>query len=87
MTSDNLYKIRHKISNIIRDSFKRKGLSKKYKSVDILGCSINDFKNYIESKFEEWMSWENYGNPKDGIYEPNKTWDIEPYKTIKQCFN
>ena len=23
------------------------------------------------------MNWENYGNPKDGIFEPNKTWDID----------
>jgi len=24
-----------------------------------------------------WMSWKNYGNPKDGIFELNKTWDID----------
>ena len=23
------------------------------------------------------MNWDNYGNPKDGIYAPNKTWDID----------
>jgi hypothetical protein len=23
------------------------------------------------------MTWENYGNPKDGILELNKTWDID----------
>ena len=23
------------------------------------------------------MTWENQGNPKDGIIEPNKTWDID----------
>ena len=23
------------------------------------------------------MNWENYGNPKDGKLEPNKTWDID----------
>ncbi len=23
------------------------------------------------------MTWENKGNPKDGIHEPNKTWDID----------
>ena len=23
------------------------------------------------------MNWDNYGNPKDGIYELSKTWDID----------
>lgn len=23
------------------------------------------------------MNWDNQGNPKDGILEPNKTWDID----------
>lgn len=77
MLNDDIYKLRHSICNIIRDSLKRKGHSKKYKSFDILGCDIIEFKNYIESKFESWMNWENYGNPKDGIFEMNKTWDID----------
>jgi hypothetical protein len=77
MLNDKLYKLKHSVANIIRDSFKRKGFSKNYKSIDILGCSIDDFKIYIESKFEDWMTWENYGNPEDGIYEVNKTWDID----------
>jgi hypothetical protein len=28
------------------------------------------------------MNWDNYGNPKDGIYEINKTWDIDHIKPI-----
>ena len=77
MLTDKLYKLKHLIGNIIRDSLKRNGYSKNYKSIDILGCSISDFKIYLDSKFEDWMTWENYGNPKDGIYEINKTWDID----------
>jgi hypothetical protein len=30
-----------------------------------LGCSISDFKKYIESKFKPGMTWENWGNGKD----------------------
>jgi hypothetical protein len=84
MLNDNLYKLRHTIGNIIRDSLKRKGYVKEHKSIDILGCSIEEFKKYLESKFENWMNWENYGNPKDGVYEINKNWDIDhiiPLKT------
>lgn len=31
-------------------------------AVETLGCSLNDFKKYIESKFEPGMSWENWGH-------------------------
>ena len=33
------------------------------------------------------MSWDNYGNPKDGIFEPNKTWDIDHIKPISYYTN
>ena len=29
--------------------------------IDLLGCSIKEFKIWLESKFIENMSWENYG--------------------------
>jgi hypothetical protein len=37
-----------------------------------LGCSIEELKSYLESKFQEGMSWENYGRKK-GI----KCWEID----------
>lgn len=72
-----LTKLRFRISNNITVSLKRNGGKKLCKTTDILGCSFNDFRNHIESLWESWMSWENYGNPKDGVYEPNKTWDLD----------
>ena len=52
-------------------------IKKKSRTYEILGCSFIDFRIYLESKFESWMNWQNYGNPKDGLIEPNKTWDID----------
>jgi len=65
------------IRNLIRLNLTKKGFHKKSKTNEILGCSFEYFNKYLESKFETWMSWDNYGNPKDGIYELNKTWDID----------
>jgi len=72
-----LTKLRFRISNNITVSLKRNGGKKLCKTTDILGCSFDYFRNHIESLWESWMSWENYGNPKDGIYELNKTWDLD----------
>jgi hypothetical protein len=30
-------------------------------SLEILGCSVEEFRNHIENKFQSGMSWENYG--------------------------
>jgi hypothetical protein len=41
-----------------------KGKPKSRKTVDILGMSIEEFRNYVESNFENWMHWDNHGNKK-----------------------
>jgi hypothetical protein len=40
----------------------------------ILGRQLKDFILYIESKFEIWMNWENYGKYNG---ELNYGWDID----------
>jgi hypothetical protein len=59
--NDNLFHLTTKIRNLIYISFYNGGFSKKSKTNDILGCSFEEFKTYIESQFQEGMSWENQG--------------------------
>ena len=69
--TDNNFKLRNVISTRIRQALK--GKTKSTKSVHLLGCSIDYLKKYLESKFEDWMSWENHGS-----YDKNfKTWHID----------
>ena len=72
--TDNVFRLKNSISSLIRSSLKKNGFVKKSKSVDILGCNIEELKIYLESKFEDWMSWENYGKY-DG--SPKSGWDID----------
>lgn len=58
---DIIFMLKYSISRTIRNSLKCKGLSKNKKSKDILGCDIEFFKNYLEDRFTEEMSWNNYG--------------------------
>lgn len=80
--TDPLFKLKCNIKRVINSSIKNKGYTKESRTHEILGCSYEDFKIHLESKFESWMNWDNYGNPKDGLYEPNKTWDIDHIKPI-----
>ncbi len=86
IANDPLYKFKARTRCLINNSLKKMNLKKTSKSYQILGCSYDEFKHHIESQFESWMSWGNYGNPKDGIFELNKTWDIDhiiPLNTAK----
>jgi hypothetical protein len=69
-----LKNISRNINRNIRRSFKKKGMVKSKTVCEILGCSYQDFKLYIESKFESWMNWDNYG-----LYngQLNHGWDLD----------
>ena len=46
---------------------------KYYSTLKILGCSFEEFKIHIESQWELWMNWDNYG-----VYKINEqTWQID----------
>ena len=77
LATDPLYRIKHYTRCSINEALRKRGYSKKTKTHNILGCSFDEFKEHIEAQFEPWMNWDNYGNPEDGIFEPDKTWDID----------
>jgi len=68
--NDNLYNVTCQLRKIISRSL----TNKKSRTHEILGCSFEDFKKYIESKFDNWMTWEN-----KGLYNGyfNYGWDID----------
>ena len=61
MSTDTIYLLSKKIRDNILRCLKNNGYSKSSKTQDIIGCSFEEFKNYIESKFEDWMEWGNKG--------------------------
>jgi hypothetical protein len=73
--SDSLFKLSSNIRTAIYHSFKNKGYSKTSKSTVILGCTWEEFKQHIESQFEPWMTWDNYGCKIP--LGPNITWDLD----------
>ena len=63
-------------------SFKSKGFVKNCKTFEILGCNTNEFKEYLESKFESWMSWDNKGLF-NGTF--NYGWDLDHIVPLKKA--
>jgi hypothetical protein len=75
--TDTFYKFKCNIRNLIGNSIKSKGYTKNSQVYQIIGCTLEELFIHLEVKFENWMNWNNYGNPADNILEINKTWDID----------
>jgi hypothetical protein len=74
METDELYKFKDKIRRLIRQSFNKNNHKKQSSTTNILGCTFEEFKKHIESLWQPWMNWDNYG-----LYngELNYGWDID----------
>jgi hypothetical protein len=59
--SDPVFKLQRQIPVLLRVSIKRQGYSKKSKTFSILGCTWEELKYHLGSKFEPWMNWGNWG--------------------------
>lgn len=68
-----------------------KGFRKTKSITEFVGCNLNDFKKYLESQFQERMTWDNYGkwhvdhkvplvtaNTEEEIYKLNYYTNLQP---------
>lgn len=64
-----------------------KGLKGEKRTEEILGCTFQEFRDYIESKFEPWMNWGNHGSvngkPPTGPMQCHDLDHIVPVSTAK----
>lgn len=72
--SDPIFRLNKNVRRAILHAFKNKGYVKNSKAAQILGCSFEAFKTHIETQFEDWMNWDNYG-----LYNGTKNfgWDLD----------
>jgi len=74
IANDPLYKLSSTIRILICMAIKKAGYRKNSRTIEILGCTTEQFKQHLESQFEEWMNWDNHG-----LYNGqfNYGWDID----------
>lgn len=56
---DGLFRLKSQLRKSINRYFKQTERSKK--TFEIIGCHPKYLKEYFETKFESWMTWDNYG--------------------------
>jgi hypothetical protein len=73
--NDPLFKLTQKTRTIISNSLRKINHRKSSSTQNILGCTFEELKQYLESQFEPWMNWNNMGGK--NITEPNISWEVD----------
>lgn len=89
--TDSNYVIKRRLRGRVRDIVRRGIISPKgvkYKSsLVLLGCDVEFFKKYLESKFYDGMSWENISGWHIDHIKPCSKFDLSKFEDQKVCFH
>lgn len=86
--TDIFYRIRRTLRSRLTNALKGKG-AKSQKTLELLGCSVEQLKQHLEMQFQEGMDWSNYG--KHGWHVdhiiPCVSFDLFDPEQQKKCFH
>jgi len=60
---------------------------KEQKTLEYLGCTLGELTTYLETKFEEGMTWENQGEWHIDHIKPCASFNLDNEEEIAQCFH
>jgi len=82
------FRIKHIVAARISAALKTYQVLKNDRTIEYLGCSIGDYMNYLESMFDENMTWENQGEywEIDHI-RPIASFDLNNEDELYSCFH
>ena len=82
------FKLRGNLRNRVKDVISRGKYKKSAHTMELLGCTVDFLKKYLESKFVEGMNWQNYGNGWhiDHII-PCASFDLSKPEEQRKCFH
>ena len=84
---DPLFKIKERLRTRIYKALN--GISKSVRTMELLGCSVEEYKKHLELNFKDGMTWENYGYNGWHIdhIRPCSSFDLSDFGQQKECFN
>ena len=81
----------HPEKHALRERMRKalKGFAKTSTTKQLLGCSLEEFRAHLESKFKEGMSWDNYGRFGWHIdhIRPCSAFDLSDGVQQRECFH
>lgn len=85
LKTDIHFKIIHCLRHRIYEALK--GIGRYKHTIELIGCSIENLKSHLESKFTEGMTWENYGKWHVDHIRPCASFDLSLPEEQCKCFN
>ena len=86
---DTDFMLKKNLRDRIREAVKNQYSEKAYKSMELLGCTIQELREHLESQFTEGMTWDNMGRGGWHIDHiiPCAFFDLSKPSHQKVCFN
>ena len=87
--NDQNYRLMLGLKGRIQQALKLQCGRKAYKTAELLGCTLPEFKDWIAGQFSEGMSWENYGLTTWHIdhIRPCASFDLTDPAQQRECFH
>ena len=87
LKTDVKFRLKQNVSRRIREILTNFGIEKSEKTIYYVGCNLQDLRKYLENKFQEGMSWQNYGKWHIDHIIPCSSWNLVDVKELKMCFH
>jgi len=84
---DPTYLLGRRLKSRARIAFTRRGKQKTVSISNLLGCSYEEARMFIEKKFEQGMSWNNYGKWHIDHIRPLNSFDLTNIEEQKKAFH
>tara|TARA_Y100000816_G_C26008916_1_gene527434 strand:+ start:173 stop:1015 length:843 start_codon:yes stop_codon:yes gene_type:complete len=81
------FRLRHRLSNVMRRAVRAQRTGKSKKTAEIVGCDFQFLIKYLEAKFKDGMSWKNMGEWHIDHIKPCKSFDLTNPEEQKKCFH
>lgn len=85
LEQDQPYRMEHNIRSRVYSAIKNG--RKSIKTLELLGCSIDELKNHLSCQFSQGMTWGNYGDWHIDHVRPCASFDLTDRVQQKQCFH
>ena len=81
------FKLTNNLRSLTRQAIIRGEGTKSKRTMELLGCSIEECRSYLESLFDSRMSWNNFGDWHIDHIRPCSSFDMRVLDQQELCFN
>ena len=87
LENDTEFKIKHLLRCRMRKAIKAMNAEKYFNTLELTGCSIPFLKEYLQEKFTEGITWENYGEWHIDHIKPCAKFNLLIEDEQRKCFH